>query len=75
MPNTPPWLRNKSKPPKNGRTNNNNYDIYNSSRWRKISKQTRIENPICADPKCKRMHTDYKGLMLDHIIPITQKGS
>ena len=73
--NIPPWIRKtrRNKINTNGRTNNDNYKLYNSNQWRKQSKQTRINNPICA--MCGKLHVNYKGLDLDHIIPIDQGGA
>lgn len=73
--NIPPWIRKsrKANQHKQGRTNNNNYQIYNSSRWRKISIKGRKENPQCK--KCNTLHVDYKALVRDHIIPINQQGA
>lgn len=70
----PPWLKRTRKRSTKGKNRSrSNYNIYNSSRWRKISKTHRIENPKCED--CGQLHSDYKELVCDHIIPINQNGS
>lgn len=50
----------------------NNYDLYNSSQWRKYRKDFLLRNPLC------RM-CDAKGLItpatyVDHIVPINKGG-
>ena len=75
MNNTPPWIKRSRALSllKVGRTNNNNYAIYNKEPWRSVSVQTRIDNPVCA--MCGHEDHDYTHFMLDHIIPISQKGA
>ena len=70
----PPWIK-KAKPLKikNTSKSRSNYKLYNSHAWRKVSKESRIKDPICR--MCGKIHHDYKGLVLDHIIPVNQKGS
>ena len=71
--NIPPWIRNTRQSRDNKANVNSNYDLYNSSKWRKVSKSQRINNPKCT--MCGKPHHNYKGLVCDHIITINNGGS
>ncbi|WP_435624499.1 hypothetical protein [Flagellimonas sp.] len=67
MPNRPkprkrPW-RDDRKP--FGRRKNNNYDFYNSTRWRKKSRLFREKNPFCE--QCERENRVVPAEVVDHV--------
>ena len=82
MSNVPPWLKRKSKstPFKvntDSRTNNSNYDLYNSYKWRKHSIAYRRANTECRQCRTLIVNPQDKerGSVVDHTIPINQGGS
>lgn len=74
----PTLHKNKRKRPwhKDNRTHGfskKNQDFYNSSKWRNYSRNYRLKNRRCYI--CNKIHADYRGLMVEHVIPIEQGGS
>jgi len=49
-----------------------NQSFYNSSKWRKYSKDIRRRNPLCEH--CKEKGLTVLATMVDHITPILQGG-
>jgi len=46
--------------------------FYNSSKWRKFSKQFKIDNPICVE--CERNGLIVKSTRTDHIVRLRDGG-
>jgi len=61
------------KPKKFENMNTDNYDFYNSYKWRKLSKQLRKDNPLCLI--CLQKGITTPSQMVDHIQPISKGGS
>lgn len=68
MPNRPKKKNRPWRPPVNktpfGRRLNNNYDFYNSTKWRKKSKSYRDKHPFCAE--CERNGIVGAAEVVDH---------
>lgn len=67
-----PWA-NEPAPAQSGRTVVND-DVYNSERWRKVSKQRRSTPETMLCEVCKANGRDRFGDCVDHLIPIAQGG-
>ena len=50
-----------------------NNNLYNSRKWRKFSKQFKIENPLCK--KCLQEGRTTPSYVSDHIQPIRKGGA
>lgn len=51
----------------------NNYDLYNSARWRSYRKRYLRNHPLCV--MCEADGKVTEAYYLDHIVPINQGGS
>lgn len=45
---------------------NDNSKFYNARRWRKVSKQYRLINPICECNECKKLNRVLPAEVVDH---------
>jgi 5-methylcytosine-specific restriction endonuclease McrA len=70
--NRPPWGPKKIEGKQAGRRHDN-YKFYNSTRWRKVARQHKIENPTCAE--CERIGKFTEVKYTDHIEPIPPVGN
>lgn len=46
---------------------NDNSKFYNSRKWRKVSKEKRIKNPICECDECKKLNRVLPAEVVDHV--------
>lgn len=53
--------------------NQNNYKLYNSTKWRKFSKQFKVDNPLCV--KCLQEGRTTPSYYTDHIKSINSGGA
>ena len=49
-----------------------NYKLYNSSKWRKFSKQYKKDNPLCCE--CLKEGVSQPSEITDHIKPLDKGG-
>ena len=47
--------------------------FYNSSSWRRLREYVRRRNPLCAE--CLKHGIVTQGVIVDHIVPITEGGA
>ncbi len=49
------------------------HDFYNSSSWRRLREYVRHRNPLCAE--CLKHGIITQGVIVDHIVPISDGGA
>lgn len=73
MKSSRPWSSNKGFDSGKRSSQAANYSLYNSKRWRKVSKIERSKEPLCA--ACQALDLVVKADVRDHIIPVEHGGS
>ncbi|QLE02899.1 HNH endonuclease [Galbibacter sp. BG1] len=74
MPNRPKKIKRNWKPDRKAFDRAiSDYDFYNSSSWRKVSKRYKDNNPLCV--KCLEEDNITPAEVTDHIVRIKDGGS